>query len=544
MNKPKIILPLFLILCIAAFLRFYNLGSIPLGIANDEVIRVMGAYTIVKTGGNGIDGSFLPLSATEQGDDFSPVSFYLSAPVTALFGVSLFTARFMYAVFGVLSVLMLYLLTRKLFTYEVGLLSAFVLAVSPWHLIVSRGVWDAGISLFFYLAALFTFLSYKGSRKILLSLPLFGLALYSYHGTIFFFILLIALLFALYHKDLLKRKKDTIFLTIGFVLLIIPFLLAFISNSLDRQNVLFWKSESTLANAAKQVDFERQKSKGYFVIRQVFNNKPMYFLREVSANYLYAYSPEYLFIRGDIGRINAYGKYIWGAMYLVELPFLLAGIYYIIKSKATKEKLLLAGVLAIAPITSALILEDRSYMFRSIMMLPVLSILVGLGVLQLWKQLQTQNALVVRIISIGTVILYLFFIGKHSFTYFYQYGIFGSEYIFKSSKDVSLYIHQFQNSFDTVYVVYPEKFLLVQFAFYNSIEPNTLQQLWKQDDKQYKNIRFIDECFKKEEITELKNRPENDLYVAPHYCEVGLKPVKRITDIEEPQRDLWRSYIL
>src|SRR3989344_4817190 len=98
--------------------------------------------------------------------------------------LSKYTIRFPSAFFGVLTVLLTYFLAKKLFVekyhkyekyerYEkqslnltsrtsgtsrtfstsetIALLSAFFLAISPWHLQFSRGAFEANLGLFFFL---------------------------------------------------------------------------------------------------------------------------------------------------------------------------------------------------------------------------------------------------------------------------------------------------------------------------------------------------------------------------------------------------------
>ena len=55
-----------------------------------------------------------------------------------IFGQSEFSIRFPALIFGVLSIFMIYKLGKVLFNLEIGLLSALILAISPFHIHYSQ----------------------------------------------------------------------------------------------------------------------------------------------------------------------------------------------------------------------------------------------------------------------------------------------------------------------------------------------------------------------------------------------------------------------
>ncbi len=59
-----------------------------------------------------------------------PLDYIIVHYWTNLFGTSEFAVRFLSLIFGVLTIPMIYLLGRRVFNEEVGLISAFVLAIS------------------------------------------------------------------------------------------------------------------------------------------------------------------------------------------------------------------------------------------------------------------------------------------------------------------------------------------------------------------------------------------------------------------------------
>src|SRR3989338_5049749 len=186
--KQKTLIILLAILAIAAFFRFYHLAQIPPGLYPDVAINGNDALTALKTHNfkvfypenNGREGLFINLIA---------LSFWL-------FGVSVWTIKIVPAIFGLLTVLGIFFLTKQLFSYFatrraeiIALLSTLFIAVSFWHVNFSRLGFRA-IMVPFILVWSFYFLfkgldlAHRHQTGALICLPLaglfFGLGFYTY----------------------------------------------------------------------------------------------------------------------------------------------------------------------------------------------------------------------------------------------------------------------------------------------------------------------------------------------------------------------------
>src|SRR6266480_6856835 len=134
---------LFFILLIAFFLRFYQLGTNPPSLTWDETAWGYNAYSLGRDGRDEF-GKFLPYNYLESFGDFKPPMYaYLDIIPVKLFGLNEFATRFPSAFFGTLTVLVTYVLTKEIFRESkdkeyYALTSAFVLAISPWHIMLSR----------------------------------------------------------------------------------------------------------------------------------------------------------------------------------------------------------------------------------------------------------------------------------------------------------------------------------------------------------------------------------------------------------------------
>ena len=177
------------IVIIALFLRFYQLGINPPSLDWDEVSMGYNAYSILQTGADEYGNKF-PLSIRSF-DDYKPALYtYLTVPFIKIFGLNELAVRVPSAIIGVLSVLAIYFLVKELlqkwdrrYREPIALMSAFFLAISPWHLQFSRVGFEATVGLFFAVAAFTTFLYGLDNRRWLVVSGLFtGFSAYTYHS--------------------------------------------------------------------------------------------------------------------------------------------------------------------------------------------------------------------------------------------------------------------------------------------------------------------------------------------------------------------------
>jgi 4-amino-4-deoxy-L-arabinose transferase-like glycosyltransferase len=136
MKKSKIILTLSVILIIASFFRLYNLKTLPPGLYPDEAMNGSNALEVIETGNQKV---FYPENNGREG-----LFMNIQALSVRVFGVNEpWTLRLPSALFGILGILGIFLLTGELFRnnknrWRIALLSSFLMAGSFWHIIFSR----------------------------------------------------------------------------------------------------------------------------------------------------------------------------------------------------------------------------------------------------------------------------------------------------------------------------------------------------------------------------------------------------------------------
>jgi len=223
-SSKKYLLVLIIILAIASFFRLWQINQIPPGLYPDEAINANQAVSnhlkIFYPENNGREGLFVWL-----------IHFFFSA-----FGISIASLRFTSAVFGILTVLGLYLLTKEMFrlffdekkTEIIALLSAFFLSISFWHTNFSRIGFRAILVPFFLVFSFyFLFQSFrkKSYVRTIIAGIFFGLGFYTYIAFRFSVLLLLILLACLWIVFRKKSAQKT-FIIISSLFLLTTFLVA------------------------------------------------------------------------------------------------------------------------------------------------------------------------------------------------------------------------------------------------------------------------------------------------------------------------------
>ena len=207
-NSSKQFLLLFIILFIGLVFRFYKLGTTPSGLYVDEASLGYNSYSILKTGMDEFGKKF-PVMFRSFTTFQSPVYSYLSIPFLALLDMNTFSIRLPSAIFGFLTIPLLYFLVLKLTSKKTAIISALLLAISPWHILYSRTAYETNIALFFLLlGTLFFYYSLKKPWLMLLSAICFSISMLSYRAEMLIVPILVLVLLVNYYKAI-KTKLNT-----------------------------------------------------------------------------------------------------------------------------------------------------------------------------------------------------------------------------------------------------------------------------------------------------------------------------------------------
>jgi hypothetical protein len=187
----------------AVVLRFFQLGQLPPGLYRDEAYNGLDALEVLA-------GNHAFYFAGNNGRE--PLYIYLTAGAVALFGRSALAVRLGAAVIGSLTTLVIYKLAKEWFGQRVGLLSAWLWAITLWPVHLSRiGLRAILLPFFLGLAFWLGTLAYRrqDGRLWLLTGLVYGFSFYTYLAVRFtplLFILLAVYFFLTQRREGAKRQ--------------------------------------------------------------------------------------------------------------------------------------------------------------------------------------------------------------------------------------------------------------------------------------------------------------------------------------------------
>ncbi len=411
-NKLKKIFFAF-VLAIAFLLRFFKLGDIPVGVSKDEASLAYNAYSILKTGKDEFGVNY-PLTFKAFGEYKAPLYIYASVPFTFLLGPTEFSARFVSAFFGLLTIVCLYFLVLILFKKkEVALLSTFILAILPWHLQFTRIAYEGSLTVF--LVTIATLLFIKGTEKgryLILSGVFFVLSLYSHYSIRVFIPPYIICLLVIYHKNIIKFKKEFLVSILISILTLIPLLPSLLSEAgLSRASHISFLTDKGLVFQINEKRAEHNWSKLKFIIPAfILHNKVTDYSKKFIENYIAHFDLSFLFIKGDEDKI--FRTPFTGLLPLTFLPLLLWGFVILFKDVGIGKWVVMSWFF-LAPVSSSLTRLSTSANRSFIMIIPIV-IVLGLGFSQLLKSIKHYRIKYIFIVGACLFIFeYIFYLDSY-----------------------------------------------------------------------------------------------------------------------------------
>lgn len=522
---------LIFILLIAAILRFFRLGAVPMGITHDEMGYIYNAYSIAKTGRN-VFGQAFPLFTwmTQGGFPFMPVPIYSMVPLFFLFPLTPFVARFLPALLGVLDVFLLFYIVRSLFRdTALALVSALFLAISPWQLHFARSAYDANFALFWYLAGIALFFhAEKAKKRPWLWAVAFIAAVYSYRGMSMLF-LPVALLLVWYARAA-KRMQSRHYAV--FVAGLAAACLLFVLPVLTFGHAYTAEGTALFQNPKIQSDVDRaiRESQGPLLLRRLFINKPNYIVTRFRENYLKEYSPEFLFLYTEPDII--YSIWTRGRLYFADAAFILLGIWYLLR-KHNKEGLLWIGLTLVGGLPGGI--GGLPYSSRNFFLAAVFPVLSAAGAVALVRA--SRNRWFIRGAVFLVALVYLYSTASYLFDYYDRYAYQSAEGWAKSIKEISTLAKTESSTHDLVYMSNTSFGDAVQYAFWNNVNPVTVQQSWSNRRTQpygyntLSNVVFSQKCIDQHDLTEPPLAGNRTVYyIDTHTCNNDATPSAKIED--------------
>ncbi|MGA2503346.1 MAG: glycosyltransferase family 39 protein [Anaerolineales bacterium] len=221
-----------LILLLGIFARVWQYGTLPPGLNQDEASIGVEAYDLLHFGVDR-NGQSFPVNFISWGNGMDALYGYVLIPFV-FFGLSPMSVRLPSLLAGVLTLPLIYWIGKRSFGRKFGLLAMFLLAISPWHILMSR--WGINENILPFILALGFACLLRSTREnhwFIAAVIFFGLSLYAYGATY----VAVPILLACTIPVLLisgRLRLNTLLLGIGiYALLAVPIVLLVLINSFD-----------------------------------------------------------------------------------------------------------------------------------------------------------------------------------------------------------------------------------------------------------------------------------------------------------------------
>lgn len=481
---------IFLITLLGGFLRFLFLDRIPNAIGGDELNYILTAKTIWLFGSD-ITRTWNPLSILwfqyPPGPSQAELLYLLQSPIVGSLPFSLLATRLFPALLSTLSIPLLYLIAKKLLNVQVGIISAFFLAINPWSVYIGRTSYENPFAVFFFLAA-WVFLFYFKSWKLYLSIPVLFAAFYSYIGTKLIFIPFVFMILSYSYLYIHKRmyKKEFLIIASSCLFLVLFFMyFLFTGGASQRAGDILLPNSPELGS---QIDTIRRTSV-VNPITQVFENKPVLFIRILAEKFYKTFSLDYLFFQGDM--FFTVGRH--GLFYAIDAVFFITGILFLLKKQ--KREAVFLGILIIISTFPQLFHTAKidNFSFHLILMYPLFLMVMAYGAWIVISKLKSKVAHVIFFL------LYMLFLLNFSQIYFFQTPLQG--YFDFKLRPLAKYV-TLAVSKSSVIIYTPNKTNILQkYMFYANTQSET------------KNVT-IRECPEEKDTL-----PNNSISIVDSYCE-------------------------
>jgi len=486
---------LIIIFILGSFLRFNNLANNPPSLNWDEVAFGYNAYSVLKTGKDEFGRPF-PVYFRSLDDYKLPVYMYMTVVSEQIFGYNNFAVRFPSALFGSLTIIIVFFLCRILLkNNHASLLSALLFAILPWHIQFSRMAAESTVGLFFFMTGMLIFFYslQKNSIWLIFSFFSFAISQYTYLGFRLITPILGVLLIILYRKQIF-RKNIFVFITCGLIIMF-NFLLAYdsyINRNTSRLNGIAAITTYTPEYQQDTTELIEDGKYGINLPRRFFHDSHIFSsINIITRNYLSHFSPDFLFFNSGTRHYTP----MFGLLYLWMLPFIVLGLLLLPKLQY-KSSIVILSLFLLPPLPGSFAFDSPNTI-RTIALSVPFCIVASLALCAIGKKIFRINSyyfiaylfLVSCIILSGT--FYYYHQNKihlpHEKSQEWQYG----------RKEMTKYILEHQKEYEKIIVSTKLQWPNVFFLYYSKYDPKkhlanggTIGGSWAEEQNKIENIEF------------------------------------------------------
>lgn len=399
LSKIKLItlIPLLAILLLSFFLRTSNLNSLPPSLFSDEVDAGYQAY-VFNQRHTDYFGNLFPTHFHSFSDWRTSLHIYTIALFQHFFDLET-SVRLPSAIFGVISTLIIYLITRSK-------IAALVFALSPWSIHFSR----TGFEVSGMITTILLGIYFWQRQKLFLSSFFFLISTYFYSTSKVFIAIIGLLILIIWRQDIIKLGFRKISLLAIFSLLIMT---PMIVDTINQKSGFRFSYISIFSEPHKADYVDQMRYEDIYTSHQneigvappassfFFHNKYQVVLDKFINNYISSFSTQFLILNGDGNLRHGFGKL--GHVYAIDIVLLLVGIFYsFVKRPINKLSIFFFWLLILAPIPFSLTRDSSSpHATRLILMLPSIVFFVSIGIKQIFKKHLLAIPLIIIIYSLS-----------------------------------------------------------------------------------------------------------------------------------------------
>jgi hypothetical protein len=411
------------ILIFASVLRLFNLSNVPAGVSVDEAAAWYNSYSILKTGADEYGQKF-PI-IFRSFDDYKPgLFFYLAVPFVAIFNLQILAVRLPSVLMGIVAVGATYFLVTELIhlfgnnkplwkskttlhlqfqAEHVGLTAALLLAISPWHIYLSRIGFEINTGITFLILAMLFLIK----KRFIFSSLFFAFSYMTYQAEKIIIPVLLFGILIIFHKAIWNRKRQLIVPIIIFGFFTIPFTI----QSLQPQALTRFKGTNIYSGyqelfMERSVKLMEAKTK-HEILKELLYNRRVLAVEIALKQYISHFNPKWLFLNSGSEPHKMPGL---GLLWIWELPIILVGIVMFLRSNLNyRAKLLILLWFLSSPIAAS-ITTGAPHATRSYSFIPTWQIFGGFGIIYisdiLLKSRKIAYLILLFCISFSTVVLY------------------------------------------------------------------------------------------------------------------------------------------
>lgn len=315
------------VLSLGIFARVWEFDKLPPGLNPDEASIGYEAFSLLHFGVDR-NGVTWPVHLISWGSGQNVLYAYVLMPFIA-FGLNTLTVRLPMLLTGILALPIFFYVARRLFGKKYGLVALFLLAISPWHILLSRWALESNLLPFVFLSGFACLLRTQANNKwFIFACLALALCLYAY-GTAYAAVpLFLAGAIVIAIRSMHVRLRYLVAGLCVFSLLAIPIGLFIAINTFKLDTVQL--GPLSIPRLPTQPRFE--------LLGALFNANPIQAIganAQIMINLLWSQTDDLIF-----NSVKPYGYF-----YLVTFPMAVAGAWLLIPrqkdSQHTSERLLL-----------------------------------------------------------------------------------------------------------------------------------------------------------------------------------------------------------